>query len=140
MKRRPAVVLVDPASLDEETKASLRAKARAAVAQEVQEKSADALYQQYLEEERRALNPQEEIKYFTLDMAGHADRIMLDGVVFFHGVQYAQPKSKYDSLRDIVARGWEHETEIGYANRNLRKATPQQRSVVLSPNNAVGAR
>lgn len=136
-KRRPAVILIDPTTLDDETKAALRAKAKLAVAQEQQEKTADALYQQFLEEERRALDPQEEIKYITLDMAGHSDRIMLDAVVYFHGITYAVPKSKYDTLRDIVARGWEHESEIGFANRN-RNFSPRPQNIQISPRNPAG--
>lgn len=136
-KRRPAVILVDPTTLDDETKAALRARARAAVAKEVEQKTADALYQQYLEEERRALDPQQEVKYITLDMAGHSDRIMLDGTVFFHGVTYAVPKGQYDALRDIVARGWEHESEIGFANRG-RNVQARPKDITLSPRNPVG--
>ena len=136
-KRRPAVILVDSTSLDDETKAALRAKARAAVAKEVEEKSAEALYLQYLEEERRALDPQQETKYIQLDMAGHADRIMLDGVVYFHGITYAVPKGKYDTLRDIVARGWEHESEIGFANRG-RNTAPRAKDIRLTPSNPSG--
>lgn len=136
-KRRPAVILVDPTALSEETKAVLRAKARAAVQAEVEAASADALYQQFLEEERRARDPQEQIKYITLDMAGHADRIMVDGTIFFHGVTYAVPKSKYDSLRDIVARGWEHESEVGFANRG-RNTAPRVQNMLVSPKNPNG--
>lgn len=120
--RRPAVNLIDPASLDDDLKASLRAKAKLAVAKEQEEKSADALYEQFLEEERRALDPQYETKYIVLDLAEHSDRITLDGTVFFHGDRYAVSLPVYQSLKEIVARGWDHERETqGHTRFNPRK-------------------
>lgn len=136
-KRRPAVILVDPASLNDEAKDALRAKAREQIDREVEEKTADVLFQEYLEAERRARDPEQEMKWITLDLAGHSDRITLDGTIFFHGMTRAVPKNVYDSLRDIVARGWEHESEIGFANRN-RNTAPRQRDVRLSPTNPTG--
>lgn len=117
-KRRPAVNLVDFGSIDELEKDKLRERARAAVAKEQQEKTADALYLQYLDEERRALDPKQEMKLISLDMAGHSDRIALDGIVFFHGITYEVPRTVYESLREVVANGWQHEDEIGGANRD----------------------
>lgn len=136
-KRRPAVVLIDPTTLDEETKASLRAKARAQVDKEVADKTADALYADYVEAERRARDPEQEIKWITLDLAGHSDRITLDGTIYFHGMTRPVPKAVYDSLRDIVARGWEHESEVGFANRGRNNA-PRQRDILISPKNPTG--
>lgn len=118
VRRRAAVNLIDPTSIDDEVKASLRAKARVAVAAEQREKTEDALYAQFLEEERRVLDPQHEIKYIVLDLAGHSDRVMLDGTVYFHGVHYGVPLPVYEVLREVVQRGWDHEDEVGGANRN----------------------
>jgi hypothetical protein len=116
--KRPRVNLVDPDSLDAETKEALRLRARAAAADEQKQKSADALYLTYLEEERRALDPQQETKYIQLDLAGHSDRIRLDGTIFFHGITYGVPRAVFESLRETVQRGWKHEFEVGGANRN----------------------
>lgn len=116
--RRPAVQLVDESLLDDNLKAQLRARARAAAQAEREKAAEDALYAKYLEEERRAGDPQHEIKYIVLDLAGHSDRITMDGVVYFHGLRYGVPKPVYDSMREIVARGWKHEAEVGGANRN----------------------
>lgn len=109
---RPAINLIDPASLDDVTKDALRERARKAVAEEQQQKTADALYLQYLDEERKALDPVYEMKYIQLDMAGHSDRIMLDGTIFFHGITYEVPMPVYLSLREVVQNGWKHEREI----------------------------
>lgn len=117
-RRRPAVNLVDFDSVGDEEKAALRERARAAVAKEQQEKTADVLYLKYLDEERRALDPKQEMKIISLDMAGHSDRIALDGVVFFHGITYEVPRTVYESLREVVANGWRHEEEIGGSNRD----------------------
>lgn len=132
-KGRPEITVLDPALLSNEDKASLRARAKAAADAEIKQRTVDALYVQYLEEERRKHDPQEETKYIMLDMAGHADRIMIDGVVYFHGTQYGVPLSLYNVLRETIQAGWKHEDEIGGANRN---AYNKPRQIRLSPNMA----
>jgi hypothetical protein len=142
-RRRPTVNLIDETSIDEEVKAQLRAKARSAVAAEQKEATEEALYAQFLEEERRALDPKHEIKYLVLDMAGHSDRIMLDGVVYFHGIRYGVAKPVYEMLREIVQRGWAHEDEIGGANRaqyQKPRDTQLSRGGLVTHRGLVGAR
>lgn len=118
MAKRPRVNLIDEGVLSEDEKAQLRAEARAAVDAEQKALTREQLLRQYIAEERRKRDPQEEMKYITLDLAGHSDRIMLDGIMYMHGIKYAVPKSKFDTLREIVARGWKHEDEVGGANRD----------------------
>src|SRR3974390_3375196 len=48
----------------------------------------------------------------TLDLAPHSDRIILDGVTFLHGGTYTFDKAQYDTIRDIIHRGYEHQAEI----------------------------
>lgn len=130
IKGRPHIIDVDPNSLSEDVKAALRAKAREKVAQERQDAAMDAFLKIEIEKARRSHSPDEEMKYITLDMAGHSDRIMVDGVIYFHGQTYEVPKRLYDVLQDIVSRGWEHENEVGGANRDFYR---QPRSTALRP-------
>lgn len=132
-KGRPEITVIDPNSLTDDEKAALRAQARAQVDAEVRQRTTDALFVQYLQEERRKGDPQEETKYIVLDMAGHSDRIMIDGVAYFHGTQYGVPLSLYNVLRDVVQAGWRHEDEIGGANRSSYN---KPRQIRLSPNMA----
>ena len=48
----------------------------------------------------------------TLDLAEHSDRIILDGVTYFHGGTYTFDKAQYDTVREIIHRGYEHQAEI----------------------------
>lgn len=129
-KGRPQLIDVDPNTLSDDVKATLRAKALEKVAQERQDAAMDAFLKIEIEKARRAHLPAEEMKYITLDMAGHSDRIMIDGTIYFHGQTYEVPKKLYDVLQDIISRGWEHEHEIGGANREFYR---RPRSTSLRP-------
>lgn len=128
--RKPSVVLVDPSLLSDEEKKELRVAAKKRIGEERKAAAQDAYLEQVLDEERRAGIPNEEERYITLDMAGHSDRIMLDGVVYFHGQTYLVRKSTYDVMAETVARGWDHEDEIGGANRDQYR---RPRNTVLRP-------
>lgn len=119
-----------PAMLTDDEKAQLRAKARERVEQERRDAAMDIFLQQEIELARRAYIPSQEMKLLFLNMAGHSDRIMIDGVVYFHGQTYEVPKSLYDVLNEVVARGWDHEDEIGGANRDVYR---RPRSTALLP-------
>lgn len=111
--------------LSEEEKAELRAEAK----QKVFLERKAAMKKEYLQAEikrHRSLGkPGEEIVSCTIDLPGHADRIVMDGVHYFHGATYKVSRSKFDSIRDICARAWEHEHEVGGANRDVyRGRTP----------------
>lgn len=130
VKGRPSLVDVNPATLTEEEKGLLRTKALERVAKERKEAAMDAFLATEIDLARRAHVPNEEMKYISLDMAGHSDRIMIDGVVYFHGQTYEVPKRLYDVLKEVVGRGWEHEDEIGGANRDVYR---RPRSTALQP-------
>jgi len=54
----------------------------------------------------------EEMREITLDLALYADRIILDGKVYFHGQRYTVTKPVYDVMREIMARTYRHDDEI----------------------------
>lgn len=114
-----SIAVIDPTTLTDEDRASLRARAAAAIDKEVHQATVDAMYAQFLKEERAKRTPADEIKYIQLDLAAHSDRIMLDGTVYFHGTTYAVPRRVYEVLRETVQNGWRHERESeGKLNRN----------------------
>jgi hypothetical protein len=117
--KKPSITVIDPTLLSEADKAALRAKARERVDKERRDAAMDAFLGSEVELARRAHIPNQEMKYITLDLAGHSLFIMLDGTVYFHGETYEVPKMVYDTMAEIVSRGWEHESEIGGANREL---------------------
>lgn len=121
-----SLTVIDPATLTDEDRASLRARAAKTIDAEVKQATVDAMYEQFLKEEREKRNPVDEIKYICLDLAAHSDRIMLDGTIYFHGTTYAVPRRVYEVLREVVQNGWRHERETeGKLNRNAYRKPVQ---------------
>lgn len=132
MARKPTK-LTTPADenlLSPETKQALQAKARERVAKERRDRAEDAYLEHAVEAERRANDPVYEIKRIRIDLAGHADRIRLDDVIFLHGFDYDVTLPVYATLKDIMARTWEHEDEVGGVNRDQYR---RPRSTILRP-------
>lgn len=65
-----------------------------------------------LEEARREEGLEEEIVGFTLDLAEFADRLTIDGAIYFHGRWYEVPYSKYKTLIEMAYRTHCHQMEI----------------------------
>jgi len=59
-----------------------------------------------------------EIEEVHIDLAPHADRITLDGKVYFHGNTYKMTLAQAATVKEIIGRSWMHEAEIGGANTN----------------------
>lgn len=73
----------------------------------------------------------EPTRHIVLDLAPHAERITLDGRVFFHGGTYEVTDSVYRTLSEIQSRGWAHENEVGNANQGAYR---RPRHTVIGPN------
>jgi hypothetical protein len=65
----------------------------------------------------------------TLDLAEHSDRLIIDSVIYLHGGTYTVDKPTYDTMREMVHRGWEHQREIDGKNNNAYR---KQANVMLS--------
>lgn len=93
----------------------------------------------FKEKHRRRLltksDPNEGMRDILLDLAPHSDRITLDGVQYLHGTTYHVTKAVYDTLAEVMTRGWDHEREVGNANQKSYKPprnltiTPHQQGV-----------
>ena len=93
--------------------AAIRAKARLTVEKELKDKQEGALLAKFVEEERRALDPKEELVPIFLSLAGHSNYIMLDGTQFFHETLYHVKPSVFQVLTEQMNRGWAHEDTTG---------------------------
>lgn len=133
----PKIVEGESVSLSEAEMEELRLEAKAKVQAEQKKSLKAAFLAKVLEEERTKYKPGRQIVNFTLDLPGHADRIILDGKHFFHGVTYKITEDVYRSMMDIQARAWEHENEIGGANRDLYKGRAPINKIV-GPDNPTG--
>lgn len=118
----PKVNTVNADLLSDEQKQKLRERARKHVTAKRVETAEDEYFRAAVHEEELVDKPMEQLEYIQLDLAGHSNKIMLDGVQFFHGQIYEVTKSVADTMREIVARGWNHEREIGGANRDHYRA------------------
>ena len=66
----------------------------------------------------------------TLDLAEHSDRLRIDDKIYLHGGTYMVPQSLGDVMREMIARGWEHQREIDGKDRNAYR---KQANLQLSP-------
>lgn len=125
----------------------VRSRARKAATEEKRKLAEEKLYEQALEEERRVLEPEKEMRELVIDLAPFAKMILLDGRQYFHGMLYRVPRQVYDQLREIVARSWAHDEEVGSPNRkyyekppistaNFVSVHPPARNEQISPHNA----
>jgi hypothetical protein len=69
-------------------------------------------------EMQRATDPDEAVFNVTIDVAPYADRVMLDNVIYLHGITYEVPKRVYDTIKEVMGRTWEHEATRGNPNAN----------------------
>lgn len=138
MARRPRNkgVAVDTSLLDQKEISAIRAKAREAADKERKQRQEDDLYEAELEEARKVGDPDEVLYAVHLNLAPHASTIRLDNRVFFHGQVVHVNLHQKCALKDIIARGWEHEEEVGGVNRDRYRPS---RGVSISPHGITAA-
>lgn len=59
---------------------------------------------------------EEDLESVLINVAPHADRITLDGVIYLANRSYDVPAAVATTIRDIVAQTWKHEAQTGGAN------------------------
>lgn len=119
----------ETALLSEEEQKAILAKAR----DEVQRERADAATKSFLEKalaaERKKNNvgPQEEeMLQILVDLPGFSHALVINGHSYFHGQTYTVPVSKAKDMASMMARAWEHEEEVGGANRDQYRKPSNQ--------------
>lgn len=125
---------VDVSILSDEVKNELRVKAKAQVADE-KTKAAKAQYlEQLLAEERRETGLDEPMVECYIDLAPYADRIMIDGVVYFQGRTVKVRESVKAVMMEMMQATWQHQSVIdGKPESFYRKSRSQH----ISPSGAV---
>ncbi len=104
--------------LTEEERAEIEDTIIAEIEEEERERLRAAYKVEAKEKFRREKGLAEEQVTLTIDVAGHAQDIKLDGRPFYHGHTYTVPRSIADTLFDIMGRTWDHEESVGGANQN----------------------
>jgi hypothetical protein len=113
-------------ALSDKEKEEIRERALQQVMKERKAREEEAFFQAALDKARldtdtdmeptqRAKLQREEV---FVDLPGHAVHIMLDGVEYLHGFTYNVDSLQAQTMREIIQRAWNHEEEVGGANRH----------------------
>jgi hypothetical protein len=103
---------IDFTLLSAEEKAKLRQQAKDRVRADQIKAAQKAYFEKMLDEERRALDPEEEEVEFAIDLPLFAKHVMINGVQYMHGGVYTTTRARFDSIADIVAQAWRHDDAI----------------------------
>ncbi len=82
----------------------IRKKAKLTVQNEMKDRAEKLLLDQYLKEEREATDPDQVLMPIFLQLAGHANYIMLDGVIYHHEVLHHVTPAVFATLAEVQAR------------------------------------
>jgi hypothetical protein len=50
--------------------------------------------------------------FINIDLPPYADRLVVDGMIYFHNHAYKRKRHIVNSLRESIARMWDHEADI----------------------------
>ena len=77
--------------------------------------------------------PDEQMFQITLDLAPHSNRLVLDSTIYLHGATYTVGRRTYDTMREMIHRGWEHQREIDGKNSTMYR---EKSNITLTPMSA----
>lgn len=77
--------------------------------------------------------PDEEEFTLTLNLYEGSDRIILDGKHYMHGQTVTVGKRTYDTLSEIIARGWAHQREIEGKDENAYRKEQNINAITGQP-------
>ena len=124
--QRPKAV-VDTSIVDDKRIAELRTKAKAKVDLERKQAAEAQLLAQFELEERQQGGLDEPMVDITIDLAPHADRIVLDSVIYFQGQTKTVRESVAAVIAEVCSKTWEHQSQIDGKSENFyRKARGQR--------------
>jgi hypothetical protein len=101
--------------------AAMRENARLRVENEIKKRAEDQLLSRYMDEERQALIPEEEICEIFLNLAPHSTYIMLDGKQYWHEHVYLVRRAVFQVLSEQMNRGWAHDDQTQVSDSRGRR-------------------
>jgi hypothetical protein len=113
-------------TLTEAEKEEIRKTALETVEKERHARAEEACMVVAMDEARKSLLPEAEMTDIFIDLPGHAARILIDGVEYLHGFTYPVTIAQAATMTDIMQRAWDHEDEVGGANRNFYRKPRHQ--------------
>lgn len=104
--------IVDTSILDPKRVEELRVKAKTKVDKERQVAAEAQLLEQLEDEERRASGVSEPMETVTIDLAPYADRVMIDGRIFFQGDTKTVGRGTAELIREMMQASWRHQSIV----------------------------
>lgn len=104
--------VIDTSILDPKRVEELRAKARAKVDKERVSAAEAQMLEQFEKEERQQGGLDEQLVDVVIDLAPYADRLMLDGVIYFQGQTKTVRQSVADVINEISFKTWQHQSIV----------------------------
>ncbi len=111
----------DRSLLSQEDQDAIVAKARETLDKETRDEAEKRFLEKALQEERRArnINPRNEpLVDIHIDLPGFAHALVVNNTHYLHGQTYRVTTSQAADMQSMMARAWEHEEDVGGANRN----------------------
>jgi hypothetical protein len=108
-------------SLSADEKALIRENAKLQVAKELKDREEKQLYDMYLEEERKAILPEEQTQPIWLTLSPHMPFIRLDNTIYLNETCYYVNSGVFSVLTEQMARGWNHEEETEVRDARTRR-------------------
>jgi hypothetical protein len=107
--------------VEEEIARELRERRMAEREAEIQAETDRALQQARIDAGLVDISHKDDLITFVVDVAPFSDGIIIDGVRHAHGYEVTKPRHVYDSMRETMARSWDHEENAGYPNKKLMR-------------------
>lgn len=104
--------IVDTSIIGEERIKQLRVEAAKKVEKERLKLAEAQLLEQFENEERQAGGLDEPMVEIYIDLAPYADRIMIDGVIYFQGQTKMVRESVAAVMRDMMQATWRHQSIV----------------------------
>jgi hypothetical protein len=69
---------------------------------------------------------------YRIDCPPFTDRMVIDGVTYYHGEVYTLSRRKVDSMRETLAWGWDGEERAGNPNRKYYRQVAETMNPLLN--------
>ena len=125
---------VDTSIVGKDRREALRAQAKKQVEAEAVKLAEAQLLAEMVEEEQREKGIKEPMTTVFIDLAPYADRITIDGRVWFQGMEVTVRESVAAVMHEMMGKTWKHQAEIDGKSENFYRST---RGAHIGPGGAV---
>lgn len=102
--------------LTDEEKEELLELAKTQVAEKYRKVAKKRFLEEMVKQVEQESIPEQQLHPLLIDLAGHANKVVVDGKHYIHGRVYYLTQNEYDSMTEIMSNTWRHEREVHGAN------------------------